>query len=120
MQLLLIISILFSNLIYVHTETEINEKYLFYDINPVEGFNLRRDVYLRIANLIDSLNKYDKMNSFYICFIRYQTSFSFDIQIGKQQTLNGRSFFRHGHICLIGKMSSMIKIFHIIGRNFLM
>ncbi|CAF0718380.1 unnamed protein product [Brachionus calyciflorus] len=31
-------------------------KYLFYDINPVEGFNLRRDVYIRIANLVGKIN----------------------------------------------------------------
>ncbi len=55
---ILLISILFFNLFYAQAETKINKKYLFYDINPSEGFNLRRDVYIRIANLISSLNKY--------------------------------------------------------------
>lgn len=32
-------------------------RYLLYDVNPGEGFNLRRDVYLRMANLVKLLNK---------------------------------------------------------------
>ena len=32
-------------------------KYLLYDVNPGEGFNLRRDVYLRVANLVKFLNE---------------------------------------------------------------
>lgn len=30
-------------------------RYLIYDVNPGEGFNLRRDVYLRVANLVKLL-----------------------------------------------------------------
>ncbi|XP_021253475.1 GDP-fucose protein O-fucosyltransferase 2 isoform X2 [Numida meleagris] len=32
-------------------------RYLLYDVNPPEGFNLRRDVYIRIASLIKTLLK---------------------------------------------------------------
>lgn len=32
-------------------------RYLLYDVNPGEGFNLRRDVYMRIAILVRSLNQ---------------------------------------------------------------
>ncbi|MCL4127372.1 UNVERIFIED_CONTAM: hypothetical protein GTU68_046435 [Idotea baltica] len=31
-------------------------RYLLFNVNPGEGFNLRRDVYLRIANLVHKLN----------------------------------------------------------------
>ncbi len=31
-------------------------RYLLYDVNPGEGFNLRRDVYIRIAHLVKVLN----------------------------------------------------------------
>lgn len=34
-----------------------SKKYLIYDVNPGEGFNLRRDVYLRVANLVKLLNE---------------------------------------------------------------
>ena len=33
------------------------KKYLIYDANPGEGFNLRRDVYMRAANLVRSLRE---------------------------------------------------------------
>ena len=33
------------------------KRYLLYDTNPGEGFNLRRDVYIRIANLVKELRK---------------------------------------------------------------
>ena len=32
-------------------------RYLLYDVNPGEGFNLRRDVYMRVANLVKLLNE---------------------------------------------------------------
>ncbi|KAL8173206.1 UNVERIFIED_CONTAM: GDP-fucose protein O-fucosyltransferase 2 [Gekko kuhli] len=34
-----------------------HRRYLLYDVNPPEGFNLRRDVYIRIASLIKTLSK---------------------------------------------------------------
>lgn len=34
-------------------------RYLLYDVNLGEGFNLRRDVYIRIANLVRKLIKTD-------------------------------------------------------------
>ena len=38
-------------------QTERPKRYLLYDTNPGEGFNLRRDVYIRIANLVKDLRK---------------------------------------------------------------
>ncbi len=32
-------------------------RYLLWEVNPGEGFNLRRDVYLRMANLVEALNE---------------------------------------------------------------
>lgn len=32
-------------------------RYLLYDVNPPEGFNLRRDVYIRMASLVKTLTK---------------------------------------------------------------
>lgn len=36
---------------------EKSPRYLLYDVNPGEGFNLRRDVYMRVANLVKFLNE---------------------------------------------------------------
>lgn len=38
-------------------------RYLLYEVNPGEGFNLRRDVYMRMANLVKVLN--DDVNSWW-------------------------------------------------------
>ncbi|XP_063952904.1 GDP-fucose protein O-fucosyltransferase 2-like isoform X2 [Lytechinus pictus] len=35
------------------------QRFLLYDVNPGEGFNLRRDVYMRIANLVKRLLEKD-------------------------------------------------------------
>ena len=37
-----------------------NKKYLLYDTNPGEGFNLRRDVHMRMAGLVKGLNSSPK------------------------------------------------------------
>lgn len=36
-------------------------RYIFYDVNPSEGFNLRRDVYVRVATFIQQLVKENTM-----------------------------------------------------------
>ena len=41
-----------------HNITE-KTRFIMHDVNPGEGFNLRRDVYLRIANLVKLLNEAD-------------------------------------------------------------
>ncbi|XP_063423390.1 GDP-fucose protein O-fucosyltransferase 2-like isoform X2 [Mytilus trossulus] len=44
-----------------HSHVEFGEaksvRYLLYDVNPGEGFNLRRDVFMRVANLVKLLNE---------------------------------------------------------------
>ncbi|CAL4144320.1 unnamed protein product, partial [Meganyctiphanes norvegica] len=37
--------------------TKKKARYLLYSVNPGEGFNLRRDVYMRVANLVHKLNE---------------------------------------------------------------
>ncbi|ODN02946.1 GDP-fucose protein O-fucosyltransferase 2 [Orchesella cincta] len=39
-----------------------SKRYLLYNVNPGEGFNLRRDIYIRVAPLVRSLNEHDKAN----------------------------------------------------------
>lgn len=34
-----------------------DQRYLFYEVNFGEGFNLRRDVYMRIVAIVDHLRK---------------------------------------------------------------
>lgn len=55
-----------SNEICFKDEKECKEnkdlRYLFYDVNPPEGFNLRRDVYMRMAILANKLNQSENNN----------------------------------------------------------
>lgn len=44
--------LIFGALLYIAAA---DRRYLLYDCNPGEGFNLRRDVYMRIANLVKLL-----------------------------------------------------------------
>ena len=37
--------------------TKSDRRYLIYDVNPGEGFNLRRDVYMRVANMMKILRE---------------------------------------------------------------
>lgn len=39
-----------------------DKKFLFYDVNPPEGFNLRRDVYMRFAIMLSDARKRGKTN----------------------------------------------------------
>lgn len=43
-----------------------SDRYLLYDVNPPEGFNLRRDVYIRLAVFAHRLKnaKNEKLNKF--------------------------------------------------------
>lgn len=38
-------------------QTKSDKRYLIYDVNPGEGFNLRRDVYMRVANMMQLLRE---------------------------------------------------------------
>ena len=38
-------------------ETKLDKRYLIHDVDPEEGFNLRRDVYVRVANMMKLLRE---------------------------------------------------------------
>ena len=40
-----------------NNDTQFDKRYLLYDVNPGEGFNLRRDVYMRVANMMKLLRE---------------------------------------------------------------
>ena len=39
-------------------------RYIFYDVNPGEGFNLRRDVFMRMAVMVKKLNDHSQKFSY--------------------------------------------------------
>ena len=42
-------------------EVQRQKRYLFYDVNMGEGFNLRRDVFMRVAVFVKNLNLKSKL-----------------------------------------------------------
>jgi len=57
-----LVSVLFAlfGLIVGEGDEKRPRRYLLYDTNPGEGFNLRRDVYMRVANLVNDLRTHEK------------------------------------------------------------
>ena len=55
-----LVSLLICVIALCSSEPAANRRYLLYDCNPGEGFNLRRDVYLRIANLVKAMRNDEK------------------------------------------------------------
>ena len=43
-------------------------RYILYDVNPGEGFNLRRDVFMRMAVLVKKLNELFPQKFFLVTF----------------------------------------------------
>lgn len=56
-------------------------RFLFYMINPGEGFNLRRDVYMRIAIMVKQLN--EKSDNAYTLVRTYSKSCRIPINMPK-------------------------------------
>lgn len=50
---------LFASVRGEESEEKRPKRYLLYDTNPGEGFNLRRDVYMRVANLVNDLRNHE-------------------------------------------------------------
>ena len=46
-----------SSFIRIQFQIVSNFRYIFYDVNPGEGFNLRRDVFVRVAVMVKKLNE---------------------------------------------------------------
>ena len=56
-----VINQLFISLLCLVIFTSVeSRRYLLYDCNPGEGFDLRRDVYMRVANLVKAMRENDK------------------------------------------------------------
>jgi len=69
-------------------------KYIFYDVNPGEGFNLRRDVFMRIAILVRNLNIQQPDTRFILVLPPWGPLYHWQSQhIGDQSRLEWSQFF---------------------------
>ncbi len=73
-------------------------RYIFYDVNPGEGFNLRRDVFMRVAVLVKKLNELGRGRFVLVLppwggLYHWQTR-----ELGRQTRIPWRDFFDVGSI----------------------
>lgn len=71
-----------------------NKRYILYDVNPSEGFNLRRDVYIRVAAFIKTLNEENAKNEWYLVLPPWGNLYHWhSTDIGPQIQLPWSTFF---------------------------
>lgn len=69
------------------------QKYLFYDVNPPEGFNLRRDVYMRFAIMLVEAQKRGQMNGWVLVLPPWYNIFHWKTSSHKSKPLPWGHFF---------------------------
>ncbi|KAI5640147.1 GDP-fucose protein o-fucosyltransferase domain-containing protein [Phthorimaea operculella] len=74
-------------------ETSGDEKYLFYDVNPPEGFNLRRDVYMRFAIMLAEFNKQGKKQNWRLVLPPWHKLYHWKSQSSKSKPIPWSRFF---------------------------
>ena len=71
-----------------------DQKYVFYDVNPGEGFNLRRDVFMRIAVLVKRLNDLDNGHDYALVLPPWGRLYHWQSrELGQQIKIQWRRFF---------------------------
>ncbi|XP_053623090.1 GDP-fucose protein O-fucosyltransferase 2 [Plodia interpunctella] len=70
-----------------------NRRLLFYDVNPLEGFNLRRDVYMRFAILLHEAQKHGKRKNWFLVLPPFQNLIHWRSSIADNDPLPWSTFF---------------------------
>ncbi|GLV36279.1 O-fucosyltransferase 2 [Carabus blaptoides fortunei] len=115
-----------SNFCGIHEEDKCSNKinnpanrYILYDINPPEGFNLRRDVYMRLAVLGNLLkkSKNNKLKNFKIVLPPWSELYHW-----RSQTYNMHipwsHFFDLGSLQKFAPVIEMYQFFNEVGSNY--
>ncbi|XP_049883408.1 GDP-fucose protein O-fucosyltransferase 2 [Pectinophora gossypiella] len=75
------------------TQTDLlQERYIFYDVNPPEGFNLRRDVYMRFATLLAAQNS-EKRELWHLVLPPWYRLYHWKSQTSKSKPVHWSLFF---------------------------
>ncbi|XP_071570352.1 GDP-fucose protein O-fucosyltransferase 2 isoform X3 [Temnothorax nylanderi] len=70
------------------------KRYILYDVNPAEGFNLRRDVYIRVAVFLRRLIERDKEYQWHVVLPPWGNLYHWQSRnIGSQERLSWGTFF---------------------------
>lgn len=69
------------------------QKYLFYDVNPPEGFNLRRDVYMRFAIMLSEAHKRGKLKDWALVLPPWYSLYHWKVTHLKSKPISWGHFF---------------------------
>ncbi|XP_045505784.1 GDP-fucose protein O-fucosyltransferase 2 [Colias croceus] len=70
-----------------------DDKYIFYDVNPPEGFNLRRDVYMRFAIMLAEAHKASKKDNWKLVLPPWKNLYHWRTQSSRSPPLPWSHFF---------------------------
>ncbi|XP_044591061.1 GDP-fucose protein O-fucosyltransferase 2 isoform X1 [Cotesia glomerata] len=88
-----------------------NKRYILYDVNQPEGFNLRRDVYIRIAVFIKSLINHDHKYQWHLVLPPWSNLYHWKSNTIKQKQLPWSLFF---DIESLNKYVKVIELYEFI------
>ena len=80
-----------NGFVFSTTNMTSTTRYLIYDVNPGEGFNLRRDVYIRVANLVKYMN--DRGEDWILVLPPWRHLYHWQSRYIEQEALGWKSFF---------------------------
>jgi len=75
-------------------DSQKQQKFIFYDVNPGEGFNLRRDVFMRIAVFVRNLNQVSINNTYNLVLPPWGRMYHWQSrELGVQEKIPWAKFF---------------------------
>ena len=98
------------------TESTNKEVYILYSVNPVEGFNLRRDVYLRMAVFLESLRKMKGYENSYLVLPAFHHLYHWKSNF-KQNLMFWNHFFDLNSLKMYTNVLDMWEFFEKIKRK---
>lgn len=103
--------IFYSNYLNITSKT----RFLIYDVNPGEGFNLRRDVYVRVANLIQFMN--DRGEDWILVLPPWRHLFHWKSRYLRQEATPWRYFFDLSSMNLYVPVMEFEEFISYVGSN---
>ncbi len=91
--------------------------FILYSVNPVEGFNLRRDVYLRMAIFIKNLRKYKEYENAHLVLPVFHHLYHWKSQF-RQSNIFWNHFFDLESLKLYTNVLDMWEFFDVIRSKF--
>lgn len=96
-----------------------HEKFLFYDVNPPEGFNLRRDVYMRFAIMLSEAQKHGKKLNWKLVLPPWFNLYHWKSKKQAQTPLPWSQFFDITSLQAYAPVIEIDEVFRMYSKNFL-